>query len=55
MKNENELFTIALLTVTQVIIFTIQMFFIKEPCSSLLLIPEAMLVFIVFYIKSNME
>lgn len=55
MKNGEKIFTMALLTITQVTVFIIQMFFIKEPCSSLLLIPEIMLVFTLLYVKSTME
>ncbi len=55
MKNGEKVFTIVLLTITQVTLYIIQMFFIKEPCSSLLLIPEIMLVLTLLYVKSTMD
>lgn len=55
MKNGEKIFTMAVLTITQVTLFVIQMFFIKELCSSLLLIPETMLVLTSLYVKSTMD
>lgn len=55
MKNTSIIYTMALLTITQLTLFAIQMLCIKEPYSSLLLIPEIMLVLTSLFVKSNME
>lgn len=55
MKNINVIYVMALLTITQLTIFVIQMFFMNEPCSSLLIIPEIMILLIVLFIRKPKE